>query len=144
MKTKPMSPDPAFPDPRTTPTAAELDKKIGPAAAKLIARTFAALTKAHPQLILEWKFSEEVGWHEIPMLKRRRVLYLVPKRGDFRFSVIIGGKAVDDLRAGPHGQAIARLLETAPRYPEGTVFSFDRHTLQPDLALAVIEAKLAH
>lgn len=139
-----MSPDAAFPDPRTEPTAAARNKAVGAAAAKLIERTLADLAKAHPQVVTEWKFSEQVGWHEIPMLKRRRVLYLVPQRGNFRLSVIVGGNAVDDLRAGPHAAAVGRLLEAAPRYPEGTVFCFDRHTLEPELALAVIEAKLAH
>ncbi len=118
---------------------------------KLLGRAFGPLAKvtgwlrAHqPAATIEERFHAETGWHRIYVLKKRRLFYLVPKRGDFRFSMVLGGKAIDLLRQGPFAPRIQSLLQDARRYPEGTAFIFDRKSFEPEIVLALLAAKIAH
>lgn len=143
MKTKPaMDPAAAFPDEKRPPTDADLKAALG-AAAPPIEAVFASLRAQQPAATVEWKFSERSGWHQIPSLKKRRLFYLGPRRGDFRVSLILGDKALRLLREGPFAKQTAALLKTAKKYPEGTAFAFDRRTLEPDLLVAFLAAKVA-
>jgi hypothetical protein len=144
MKTKPeMDPAAAFPDAKRQPRDAELKAALGRAAAP-VEKILASLRAAQPAVTAEWKFSARSGWHQIHLLKKRRLFYFVPKRGDFRLSLILGGKAVALLQRGPFARQTTELLTTAKRYPEGTAFSFDRRMLDPDLLAAFFAAKIAH
>jgi hypothetical protein len=144
MKTKlVMDPAAAFPDPKHRPKEGDLKAVLG-AAVVPIDQVFADLGAAVPGVTAEWKFSEQSGWYRIPSVKKRRLFYFIPKRGDFRLSVILGGKAIALLQQGPFAKETARLLQTAKKYPEGTAFSFDRRTLKPDLIAALLAAKIAH
>ena len=57
--------------------------------------------------------------------------------------LLLGGKAIELLGQGPFARQTLRFLKTAKRYPEGTVFSFDRQTFDPDLVEALLAAKIA-
>jgi len=142
---KPLSLDPAaaFPDEKRKPTDADLPGAVGAAYAPLQG-VLDRIRAGHPAITPEWKFSPRSGWHLIYSLKQRRLFYLVPKRRDFRFSLLLGDKAIAALQAGPLAKAMPVLLKGAKRYPEGTAFSFDRETLDPALAAALLEAKIAH
>ena len=76
--------------------------------------------------------------------KKRRLFYLVPVRDGFRLSLIIEDKAIAALQAGARAKQIPGLLKEAKRYPEGTAFSFNGQTLNVDLAVAFLEAKISH
>ena len=144
MKTKPeMDPVAAFSDAKHQPDEADLKAALGRAAAPVEA-VIANLRTALPAIVAAWQFSERVGWYQLQLLKKRRLLYLVPKRGDFRVSLILGRKAIAQLQEGPFARQTNGLLKTAKRYPEGTAFSFDRQSLDPDLLGAFIAAKIAH
>lgn len=144
MKTPvPMDPAAAFPDAKVRPAAADLHAALGPAAAPLES-VVAALCAAHPDITTAWQFSPQSGWYQLLLRRKRRLLYLVPRRGDFRAMMILGGKAVADLKAGPHARKMPALLKGARRYPEGTAFTFTRATLDPGLLTAFLAAKLAH
>lgn len=144
MKTPPLlNPDAAFPDEKLLPVESDLPGALG--------RTFAPLEKilgrlrsAHPEVESEWKFSPRAGWHLIYSRKKRRICYLVPTRGDFRLSLILGDKAIAALPAGPGAKQMTALLKEAKRYPEGTAFSFNGQTLDVEVVVALLEAKLAH
>jgi len=143
MKTKPeMDPAAAFPDAKP-PGEAALKVALADTAAPIEAM-LAKLRIAQPAVAAEWHFSPRSGWHQIYLLKNRRLFYLVPKHGDVRVSLILGGKAVAMLKEGPFARQTTALLKTANRYPEGTAFSFDRQTLEPDLLLAFLAAKIAY
>ena len=102
---------------------------------------FAAI---HPEATAEWKYTAGAGWYRICLLKKRRLFYLRPMTGDFRFSMVLGDRAIALLVGGPCAARVKRLVKSARRFPEGTVFSFDRESFKPDLALALLEAKIAH
>lgn len=144
MKAKPlMDPAAAFPDathrPDEADLAAALGRTLGPIEAFL-----EDLRMSQPSTTAEWKFSERCGWHRIHSLKKRRLFYFLPRRDDFRFSLILGGKAVARLQQGPFRAHVDALLLTAHRYPEGTAFTFDAQTFAPDLVAAMVTAKIAH
>jgi hypothetical protein len=144
MKTKPaMDPAAAFPDAQHRPTAADLHAALGTAATPLEV-VLASFCDAHPTVTTAWQYSNQSGWYHLLLLKKRRLFYLVPKLGDFRAMMILGGKALADLKAGAHGRQTLKLLKTAKRYPEGTAFTFTRETLEPDLLAAFLAAKIAH
>ena len=92
----------------------------------------------------DWEYSPRSGWHLIYNRKKRWIFYLIPTRGGFRLSLILGGKAVAALQAGPSAKTMPALLKEAKRYPEGTAFSFNGQTLEVDVAVALLEAKIAH
>lgn len=138
-----MDPAAAFPDAKLQPGDAELKASLADAAAPVEAM-LAKLRAAESAVVAEWHFSPRSGWHQIYILKQRRLFYLVPKRGDVRVMLILGGKALALLKRGPFARQTTELLKMAKKYPEGTAFSFDRQTLEPDLLAAFLAAKIAH
>ena len=144
MKTKPeMDPAAAFSYRTQQPVDADLKTALGPAGAPLLA-VLAEFRAANAAITTAWQFSEQSGWYQLHLLKKRRLLYLVPKHGAFRVMLILGGKAIAQLKAGPQARPVLKLLKTARRYPEGTAFSFDHKSVDPDLLTAFLAAKLAH
>ena len=138
-----MHPDAAFPDERQTPRDSDLPGVLGPAFPALNA-VLTGLRASHPDVTPEWRFSPQSGWYQIYCRKARRILYFIPRRGDFRLMLILGDKAIAALRAGPHGKRMPALLKTTRRFPEGTAFTFTREHLDVELTAALLEAKLAH
>lgn len=139
----PLDPAAAFPDPNTEPDDAALAAALG-AAFTPVATILAQLRANCPAVTSAWQYSKQAGWYRLALLKKRRLFYLVPKRGGFRLMLILGGKALADLAAGPHARAVAKLLQSAKRYPEGTAFEFTAATCDPSLVAALLAAKLAH
>lgn len=144
VKTKPaLDPAAAFPDEKRPPAESDLPGALGRAFAPL-AKVLARLRSAHPDVAAEWKYSPRAGWHLIYSRKKRRLFYLVPTRGSFRLSLILGDKAIAALQAGPCAKPMPALLRQAKRYPEGTAFTFTAATVDTELTVALLEAKLAH
>jgi Protein of unknown function (DUF3788) len=144
MKTAPaLSPDAAFPDEKRLPAESDLRTALGRAFVPL-EKILERLRAAHPDVAAEWKYSPRSGWHLIYSRKKRRIFYLIPVRGDFRLSLILGDKAIAALRAGPCAKQMPALLKEAKRYPEGTAFSLPGQTLEIEVAVALLEAKIAH
>lgn len=137
-----LDPSAAFPDAQHRPDDRDLPGALGDSFAP-VGELITRLHARHPDVTSAWQYSTQVGWYQVQLLKKRRLLYLVPKRGDFRLMMILGRKAVEALKAGPFGARVARLLKTTRHYPEGTMFAFDRTSLDPDLLTAFLAAKLA-
>jgi hypothetical protein len=138
-----LSPDAAFPDEKRQPAESDLPGVLGRAFISL-AKVLEYLRSAHSDVAPEWKYSPRSGWHLIYNRKKRRIFYLIPTRGDFRLSLILGDKAIAALQAGPYAKQMPALLKEAKRYPEGTAFNFTSTSLDVALALAFLEAKIAH
>lgn len=138
-----MDPAAAFPDAKQQPDEAGLKAALGRAAAPL-AEILANLRSTQPAVVTAWQFSARSGWYMLLLLKKRRLLYLVPKRGDVRVMMILGRKAVTQLQEGSFARQTDRLLKTAKHYPEGIAFTFDGKSLDPDLLGAFLAAKIAH
>jgi hypothetical protein len=132
-----------FVDPARPPRDAELRALLGNSSRGLDA-LLAALQRAQPTLAHAWKFSPRIGWYRVALLGERRLFYLVPRRGGFRVSLILGERAVGALLVGLHAARVRRLLTTAKRYPEGIAFAFSGAGFEPGLVLAFVQAKIAH
>ena len=144
MKTPPsLNPNAAFPDETQKPAESDLPGALGRAFGPL-AKVLDSLRAVHPDVAPEWRYSPRSGWHLIYNWKKRRIFYLIPTRGGFRLSLILGGKAIAALQAGPWAKNMPALLKEAKRYPEGTAFSFTGQTLDIELAVALLEVKIAH
>lgn len=143
MKLKPeMDPSAAFPDATHQPADAELNATLGPAAI-LLEQALAPFRSSKSPVTIAWQFSPRAGWYRLNLMKKRRLLYLVPKQGDFRLMMVLGGKAIESLQHGPYSRQTAKLLKTAKRYPEGTAFSFNRQTFDSGLLTAFLAAEIA-
>lgn len=138
-----MDPAAAFPDQAQPPCDKDLPPVLGRAASSLD-EVLANLRSTQPAVVAAWQFSERSGWYMLLLLKKRRLIYLVPKRGDVRVMMILGRKAVAQLQEGPFARQTDRLLKTAKHYPEGIAFTFDGKSLDPDLLGAFLAAKIAH
>lgn len=143
MKPSPeIDPAAAFPDSGHMPGESDLKHALGTAWPP-IDEILARLHAAHPDVTSAWQFSRQSGWYQVQLLKKRRLLYHIPKRGDFRLMMILGRKAIARLQAGPFAARVTRLLKTAMRYPEGIAFTFDHASTDPDLLTAFLEAKIS-
>jgi hypothetical protein len=69
----------------------------------------------------EWKsYSPKHGWALRLKRGKRNILHLAPCAGCVHVLLILGDRAVAAARAGKLGARATRLLDEAPRYPEGT------------------------
>ncbi len=118
MKTiAPTDPLVAFPDQHSEPNDRDLMTALG-AAFPPVGQILSELQTSCPAASAAWQYSAQSGWYRLTLLKKRRLFYLIPKRGDFRLMTILGGKAIASLKNGPHASRIESLLKTAKRYPE--------------------------
>jgi len=68
----------------------------------------------------EWKsYGLKHGWALRLRRGKRNIIHIAPCLGSVRVLLILGDRAVEAARSGG-GKAIVRLLDDAPRYPEGT------------------------
>jgi hypothetical protein len=69
----------------------------------------------------EWKSSgAKYGWALRLKVKKRNIVYLGPCAGCFRVSFILGDRAVAAARKSDLAKSTLKILDEAPRYPEGT------------------------
>lgn len=138
MKTPPVVDETAaFPDSSREPTDRDLKSALG-SAFPAIDEILAQLRLDCPDATSAWQYSNKVGWYRVALLKKRRLVYLVPQRGDFRLSLLLGAKAIASLQASAHAARLAPLLAAAKRYPEGTAFTFDRSSCDAALVHALL------
>lgn len=101
------------------PTDAELAAALGDAKA-LWDQSVAELAAEHG-LKGEWKFySIKMGWSFRLKRKERNIVHFGPFRGGFMVALIFGDKAMAAVRETKWPQRIRKVLNEAPRYPEGT------------------------
>jgi hypothetical protein len=110
-----MSPN-AFIGRTKPPTDDELSAELG-AARALWDELLAEL--ALP--IQEWSsYSPKAGWSLKLKLGKRTILYLAPCHGSFRVAFVLGARAVEAARQSKLPKAVMKIIDEAPRYPEGT------------------------
>jgi hypothetical protein len=110
----------AFIGRKTQPTDADLAKALG--RTKLVwDELIAELTSVHDVGVHEWRsYSPKAGWSLRLQRRSRTILWLAPAAGCFQAMVILGDRAVADARQAGLSAKLRRLLDEAPRYPEGT------------------------
>ena len=135
-----MSPN-AFIGRTKAPTDAELSSELG-AARVLWDELLAEL--ALP--IQEWNsYSTKAGWSLKVKQGKRTILYLAPCHNSFRVAFVFGAKAVEAARQSKLPKRVMKIIDEAPRYPEGTGVRLEI-TARKDLAAVrkLAEVKLAN
>jgi hypothetical protein len=110
-----MSPN-AFIGRTKPPTDEELSTELGAARA-----LWDELLTELALPIQEWNsYSPKAGWSMKLKLKKRTILYLAPCHGSFRAAFVLGDKAMEAARQLKLPKAVLKIMDEAPRYPEGT------------------------
>ena len=109
----------AFIGKTTQPTAKEVTAALGPSAA--VWNQLVDWFAEQEVTIQEWNsYSPKAGWSMRLKVKKRNIVYLAPCVGCFRVAFILGDKAVAAARQGDLSKSTLKLIDEAPRYPEGT------------------------
>jgi Protein of unknown function (DUF3788) len=102
------------------PTEAELTAALGPARA-VWDQLLAGLEEEYGVNVHEWNsYSLKAGWSLRVKRKARTIMWLSPCPGCFRIAFILGDKAMKAARQVKFPQRIVKVLNEAPKYPEGT------------------------
>jgi len=118
----------------TRPSEPDLEKALG-RAKPLWDQLVAELASEHDVTTREWKsYSPKHGWSLRLMRGKRTIAWLVPYAGVFQVLFIFGAKAVTTIRQTALPARVLRMLDQAPKYPEGTGLRFEITTAK-DIAV---------
>ena len=102
------------------PTEEELAAALGPAKA-VWDRFIAGLAEENGVDVREWSsYSRKAGWSLRLKRKKRTIVWLAPCQRCFRVAFILGDKAMKAARECELPKRVVKILEEAPKYPEGT------------------------
>lgn len=102
------------------PTPQELFMALGPSA-EAWDQLVDWIGKEHGVTSQEWKsYSSKFGWSMKLILKKRTILHLGPCQGYFQVACILGDKAIKAAKQSKLPKSLTKLIDEAPRYPEGT------------------------
>ncbi len=126
------------------PTAAELATALGPA--KPVWDELIADLQHAGAADQEWKtYSLQAGWSLRLKRKGRNIVYLAPCQDCFRAALILGDKAMAAARGSKLSQRVIKILEAAPRYPEGTGVRLEiKKPKDTEMVKQLAAIKLAH
>jgi hypothetical protein len=103
-----------------TPADADLAATLG-AAKPLWDELIADMAQRHGVAIQEWRsYSPKTGWALRLKRGKRTILWMAPCRGSFQVMFILGGKAILAARQSGLSARLQRIIDEAPKYPEGT------------------------
>jgi hypothetical protein len=107
-------------------------------------RVLSALEHDHGAGDRQWKcYSPKSGWSLRVLKKKRVVVYLLPGSKAFLASFALGEKALAAARASRPPPKLVRVLDEAPRYPEGHAVRVEVRTkADADAVLLLAAAKL--
>lgn len=134
----------ALDDKTVEPVSSEVAKVLGPSKGlwyDLVARmetSYGPLTEA-------WSFSgAKYGWSLRLKQKKRTILYLIPQTDTFLVGIVLGDRALSQLRRGDLSREVLDIIDAAPRYGEGTGFRIPVATAADCTEIeTVIEAKMS-
>lgn len=102
------------------PTEADLKAALGPAK-PFWDRVVVDMARELGLADREWKsYGAKYGWALRLKRGKRNIVHLAPCRGCFDVLFILGDRAIEAARASRLGRTAAKLIDDAPRYPEGT------------------------
>lgn len=106
---------------RTSPPSdADLESALG-RAKPVWDQLVANLASEHKVTIQEWRsYSVKTGWALRLMRGKRTIVWLAPSAGFFQTAFIFGDRAVRAARESRLSARVLQMLDSAPRYPEGT------------------------
>jgi hypothetical protein len=129
----------------TRPSDSDLEKALG-RAKPLWDQLVADLASEHDVTTREWKsYSPKSGWSLRLMRGKRTIVWLAPYAGAFQVLFIFGEKALTAIRETAVPARVLRMLDEAPKYPEGTGLRFEITTAK-DIAVVknLATIKLQH
>ena len=135
----------AFVGKTTRPSDSDLEKALG--RAKLLwDQLVAELASEHDVTTREWKsYSAKYGWSLRLKRGKRTIVWLVPNAGFFEVAFIFGEKALTAIRQAAVPARVLRMLDEAPKYPEGTGLRFEIKTAKDIAVVKKLAAiKLQH
>ena len=101
------------------PTAEEVAAALGPAADAW--RQVVDWMAKQEVTVQEWNsYSAKSGWAMRLKVKKRNIVYLAPCSGCFRVAFVLGDRAMAAARVSDLSKSTLKLLDEAPKYPEGT------------------------
>lgn len=132
-----------FSDKTSAPDNASLKKELG----KLFnawEELKAYVLERSPSAVEEWNYSS-LGWNYRIKDKKRVLIYLMPGHNEFRFSIVLGQKAIAELLAADIAPAIKDIISSSKTYAEGTGVRIEikDKSLLPDLK-KLADAKLKY
>lgn len=102
------------------PSNRELAAALGPSM-KLWDRLVANLADEYGVDVQEWNsYSPKAGWSLRLKHGKRTIVWLGPCLSCFRVAFILGDKAMGAARQAKLSKRVLKILNGAPRYPEGT------------------------
>ena len=102
------------------PTDADLTVALGPSK-KLWDELVSPLADDIGADVQEWSsYSPKAGWSLRVKHKKRTIVWLAPCSGCFRVAFVLGDKAMKAARQSKLPKQVLKVLDEAPRYPEGT------------------------
>ena len=108
----------------TRPADSDLEKALG-RAKPLWDQLVAELASEHDVTTREWKsYSAKHGWSLRLKRGKRTIVWLVPNAGFFEVAFIFGEKALTAICQPAVPARVLRMLDEAPKYPEGTGLRF--------------------
>jgi hypothetical protein len=127
------------------PTDGELTAALGPARATWD-QLLADLAREFGVNVHEWNsYSPKAGWSLRVKRKARTIVWLGPRAGSFIAAFILGDKTMRAARAAKLPQRIVKIMDAAPKYPEGTGVRITMKTLKDLAAVKTLAAiKLAN
>lgn len=124
----------------TRPSDSDLEKVLG-LAKPLWDQLVAELASEHDVTNREWKsYSPKTGWSLRLMRGKRTIVWLAPAAGAFQVLFILGDKALTAIRQTAVPARVLRMLDEAPRYPEGTGLRFEIKTADDIAAVKTLAA----
>jgi hypothetical protein len=101
------------------PTAEELAAALGPTA--VVWKELVDWLAEQKIVDEEWKcVGKKYGWSFRLKVKQRNIIHMSPCEGCFRVAFIFGDKTVAAARQSNLSKSTLKLIDEAPRYPEGT------------------------
>jgi hypothetical protein len=102
------------------PTDGELTAALGPAQATWD-QLLADLEREFGVNVREWNsYSPKAGWSLRVKRKARTIVWLGPRAGAFIAAFVLGDQAMRAAHASKLPQRIVKIINAAPKYPEGT------------------------
>jgi hypothetical protein len=103
-----------------TPTDTDLARALG-TTKPLWDGLIADMAERHGVTGQEWRcYSPKTGWALRLKRARRTILWMAPCEQSFEVLFILGARAVRAVREGRPSARLLKLLDEAPKYPEGT------------------------
>jgi len=110
----------AFVGQKARPTEEQIAMALG-ASADAWKQLAEDMAKEHGVDLQEWKsYSGKYGWSLKLKQKKRTIVHLSPGAGCFLAGVILGDRAVKAARRWKLPKSVVKMIDEAPRYPEGT------------------------